>query len=143
MTDEEVGEFLASHRTTQVATVGAGGMPHLVAMWYGMLDGRVVMWTYAKSQKARNLRRRPQIACLVETGERYEELQGVSITGRALLSADPAEVRRVGEAVLLARGGADPLAPLILERTAAKRVAIVVEPLRIASWDHRKLGSSY
>jgi hypothetical protein len=120
-------------------------MPHLVAMWYGLIDGEIVMWTYGKSQKARNLRRAPQIACLVEEGDRYEELRGVSITGHAVLSEDPDEVTRVGRAVLFAAGGDgdDPLAPVILEKTAAKRVAITVKPARVVSWDHRKLGGGY
>jgi PPOX class probable F420-dependent enzyme len=145
MTGDEVQAFLAEHRTTQVATVNRDGMPHLVAMWYGLLDGEIVMWTYAKSQKARNLRRDPKIACLVEVGERYEELRGVSMTGHAVLSDDRQDVLRVGEAVLLAAPGGkdDPLAPVILAKTAPKRVAITVKATRIVSWDHRKLGGGY
>jgi PPOX class probable F420-dependent enzyme len=147
MTKHERQAFLARHRTMQVATMDRDGMPHLVAMWYGLLDGEIVMWTYGKSQKAQNLRGSSNIACLVESGERYEELQGVSIRGHAELSEDPDYVRRVGQAVLFGGpGGADesdPLAPLILEKTAAKRVAITVKPTRIVSWDHRKLGGGY
>jgi PPOX class probable F420-dependent enzyme len=146
LTDDEVQAFLADHRTTQVATVNPDGMPHLVAMWYGLIDGDIAMWTYAKSQKARNLRRSPNIACLVESGERYEELRGVSVTGHAVLSDDAAVVRRIGQVVLFGSGpdaGSDPLAPQILEKTAAKRVAITVKAIRVVSWDHRKLGGGY
>jgi PPOX class probable F420-dependent enzyme len=146
MTCDEVATFLAGRRTTQVATVNPDGMPHLVAMWYGLIGGDIVMWTYAKSQKAANLRRSPKIACLVETGERYEELRGVSITGEAELSDDRDYVLRVGEAVLFgARNGEelDPFSQGVLEKTGAKRVAITVKARKIASWDHAKLGGGY
>lgn len=142
MTDEEVRTFLAEHRTVQVATVNRDGTPHLVAMWYGVIDGEIVMWTYAKSQKARNLRRSPKIACLVESGERYEDLRGVSVSGEAELSADRDYVMQVGMAVLLGEGEA-PSGKVILEKTGAKRVAITVKPTRVVTWDHRKLGGGY
>jgi PPOX class probable F420-dependent enzyme len=146
MTEDEVHEFLSGHRTAQVATVDGVGMPHLVAMWYGLIDGEVVMWTYAKSQKARNLRRSPKIAVLVESGERYEELRGVSLTGEAEVSEDREYVMRVGEAVLFGSRAGDELDPAagdILERTGAKRIAITVKPTKVASWDHRKLGGRH
>lgn len=146
MTDDEVQAFLAQHRSAQVATVSRDGAPHLVAMWYGLVDGEIVMWTYAKSQKARNLRRSPRMACLVESGERYEDLQGVSITGTAEISDDRDYVRTVGQAVLHAGQAShdlDPLEQELLDKTAAKRVALTVKPTRIASWDHRKLGGRY
>jgi len=145
MTDEEVRDFLGENRTMQVATVDRDGTPHLVAMWYGLIDGEVVMWTYTKSQKAHNLRRSPKIACLVESGERYEELRGVSLTGEAEVSDDREYVMRVGEAVLFGpRGGEmDRAARDLLEMTGAKRVAITVKPSKVVSWDHRKLDGNY
>lgn len=148
MSDDEVRTFLAEHRSAQVATVSRDGMPHLVAMWYGLIDDEIVMWTYAKSQKARNLRRSPKIACLVESGERYEDLRGVSISGIAELSDDRNYVMRVGAAVLLGQRleldpAEEPGARAILEKTGAKRVAITVKATRVVTWDHRKLGSGY
>jgi PPOX class probable F420-dependent enzyme len=146
LTDDEVHTFLAEHRTAQVATIGADGMPHLVAMWYGLIDRQIVMWTYAKSQKARNLRRTSKLALLVEAGQRYDELRGVSITGTAELSDDREYVLRVGAAVLFGPHGGqelDPFGQEILNQSAAKRVAITVTPAKVVSWDHRKLGGRY
>src|SRR6267142_6576313 len=99
MTDEETVQFLEDGRTLQVATIGADGMPHLVAMWYCSLDGDLAFWTYAKSQKVVDLRRDERIACLVETGERYEELRGVQVRGRGELVEDRAIIEQVGELV--------------------------------------------
>src|SRR5437762_13361905 len=99
MTDDEAAAFLDAGHTLQVATIGADGMPHLVAMWYGVLDGKVVFWTYGKSQKVIDLRRDDRIACLVETGQRYEELQGVELRGRGEIVEDRAAIDRIGEVV--------------------------------------------
>jgi general stress protein 26 len=62
MSDEEVSRFLHEQRVATFATVGADGQPHLVAMWYAVLDDTVWFETKAKSQKAVNIRpsrRRP------------------------------------------------------------------------------------
>ena len=84
MTDEEVEQFLDGRHTMNVATIGPDGRIHLVAMWYGFLEGAPAFWTYGKSQKILNLRRDPRITALVEDGEQYEELRGVELVVRAV-----------------------------------------------------------
>ena len=79
MSPEEVDAFLAATRTLNVATIGPTGHPHLVAMWYGFLDGQVAFWTFAKSQKILNLRRDPKLSALAEEGTTYEQLKGVGV----------------------------------------------------------------
>ncbi len=81
MSEEEARAFLGGSHTMTLATLRPDGQPHLVAMWYGFLDGDVAFWTYGKSQKVRNLRRDPRLTCLVESGRHYEELKGVSLEG--------------------------------------------------------------
>ncbi|HEV7863293.1 MAG TPA: TIGR03618 family F420-dependent PPOX class oxidoreductase [Acidimicrobiia bacterium] len=140
MTDEEVGEFLDQERTLQLATIGPDGVPHLVPMFFGLIDGRIAMWTYAKSQKTANLRRDPRLTCLVETGAQYGELRGVSITGRAELSDDYDTVYAVGEALHRRYGGEMSHASRAgVEAEAHKRIAVFVEPVKTVTWDHRKL----
>jgi PPOX class probable F420-dependent enzyme len=140
MTDAEVAEFLATERTLQVASIGPDGVPHLVAMWFTVIDGRIAMWTYAKSQKAINLRRDPRLTCLVEAGETYGELRGVSITGRADVRDDHDTVLAVGEALFRRYQGErnHPSRPG-LEAEARKRLAVFVDPVKVVTWDHRKL----
>jgi PPOX class probable F420-dependent enzyme len=140
MTDAEVEEFLATERTLQVASIGPDGTPHLVAMWFAVIDGRIAFWTFGRAQKTVNLRRDPRIVCMVEAGDTYGELRGVSITGEAELSGDYDTVRAVGETVAARYQGAmthDSKAGV--EAQATKRVAVFVNPKKIASWDHRKL----
>ena len=152
MNEEEVQAFLSSGaKTLQVATIGIDGAPHLAPMWFVMENGRIVFRSFAKSQKIVNLRRDPRLTVLVETGNAYADLQGVMIKGEAALVDDPAYVLQIyGE--LAARYpmlGDQPVSldPQALEATfgrfAAKNTAVIVEPEKITSWDHTKLGGAY
>jgi len=144
MTDAEIRAFLTEQLTLQVATIDHDGYPHLVAMWYVIINDEIAFWTYARSQKAVNLRRDPRLTCLVETGERYEELRGVQIKGQAVISDDPAAVLHAGEMIWERYTGPlnEHTRPMV-EAQAAKRVIIFVKPVEIATWDHRKLGGVY
>jgi PPOX class probable F420-dependent enzyme len=140
MTDEEVAEFLDSERTLQVASIGPDGAPHLVPMWFAVVDGRVAFWTFAKAQKTLNLRRDPRITCLLEAGESYGELRGVSITGRVEIADDYDTVFQVGAAVYARyQGDMSHASRAGVEAEARKRVAVFVNAEKTASWDHRKL----
>jgi len=140
MTDAEVAKFLATERTLQVASIGADGTPHLVPMWFTVIDGRIAMWTYGTSQKAANLRRDSRVVCLVEAGEAYGELRGVTITGEAEIHDDYDTVFSVG-AQLYGRyqGDMTHASRAGIEAESRKRVAVFVNPRKTVSWDHRKL----
>src|SRR5439155_11147215 len=88
MSPGEVDDFLHGRHSMAVATIGADGRPHLVAMWYGFLDGAPAFETYRKSQKVVNLRRDPRITCLVEDGDRYDRLRGVELAGTGTIIDD-------------------------------------------------------
>src|SRR5256885_11017558 len=100
MNDEEIRAFLEEQRKLQVATIDHDGWPHLVAMWYVLINDQIVFWAYAKSQKIVNLWRDSRLTCLVETGEGYSELRGVPIKGRAIISDDYATVQPIGAGIL-------------------------------------------
>lgn len=145
MNDVEIRAFLEEQRILQVATIDHDGWPHLVAMWYVLVNDQVVFWTYVKSQKALNLRRDARLTCLVESGERYEELRGVQIKGRAVINDDREAVQRIGEDIYKRyTGGAlnDAIRQMVAAQ-APKRVLVFVEPVEVVSWDHRKLGDFY
>jgi PPOX class probable F420-dependent enzyme len=144
MTDDEVDEFLRARRTMTLATIGPDGRPHLTAMWYAVLDGHVVFWSYRRAQKMVNLRRDARLSILIEDGETYGELRGLSITGTGVLLEDPADVLAVGR-LLLERHSPDGIAPAeqAAAATAPKRVAVRVDVERVTSWDHAKLGGGY
>jgi PPOX class probable F420-dependent enzyme len=142
MSDEELTEFLETNMKVQVATVGPDGQPHLTTLFYVMVDGQMFFWTYGRSQKILNLRRDPRVTCLVEDGEDYFELRGATIFGKARLLEDHDELVDLGGRVARRMANGADLGELgdeIVRNQARKRVGVVVEPDRIASWDHRKM----
>jgi PPOX class probable F420-dependent enzyme len=148
MSPEEIDAFVAERRTLMVASVAADGAPHLVPMWFALVDGEIVFWTYRSSQKIVNLRRDPRLTCLLEAGETYQELRGVSMQGTATITEDPSAVRRAGEAILARYAG--PLddatragVTALVAAQAPKRVAVTFHPAHTATWDHSKLAGTY
>jgi PPOX class probable F420-dependent enzyme len=143
MTDEEVTSFLEQGRTATIATIGPGGFPHLVAMWYGLVDEKVRFETKAKSQKVVNLRRDPRITCSVEAGETYDQLRGVAIEGTVTIiedtSADGYWAAAVSVFERYQGAYTEEMRPFV-EQMMNKRVVIRIDPVRVRSWDHRKLG---
>src|SRR6266571_2617848 len=105
MTDEEVRAFLADQMTVNCATAGPNGRPHLVSLWYVPVGDELHGWTYAKSQKARNLERDPRATLLVEDGVQYHELRGVMMECDVEMERDPARVAEYGRALFRRYGG--------------------------------------
>ncbi|WP_018602910.1 PPOX class F420-dependent oxidoreductase [Mycobacterium sp. 155] len=141
MADDEITEFIEHSRTATMATLQADGRPHLVAMWYAVLDGEIWFETKAKSQKAVNLRRDPTITVMIEDGQTYDTLRGVSIDSRAEIVDDPKTLLCVGISVWERYTGpyTEEMRPFV-DQMMNNRVAVRVVPVRLRSWDHRKLG---
>jgi PPOX class probable F420-dependent enzyme len=147
LSEEELGELLESERIAVVSSLGPRGWPHSMPMWFVPREGEVWIWTYAKSQKVRNLERDPRATVLVETGHEYGELHGAMIESEAEIHRDLATVlgfaeeltMRYAEGISSVQGDAR----AALEAQAPKRVAIRFKPERVATWDHRKLGGTY
>jgi PPOX class probable F420-dependent enzyme len=141
MTPDEIAAFVERSRTATMVTNGPRGMPHAVAMWYGVIDGDIWFETKTKSQKAQNLRRDDRLVCLIEDGLTYDTLRGVSLEGRGEIVEDPEALWRVGINVWERYTGpyteeAQPLVEFMLHR----RIAVRLHVERTRSWDHRKLG---
>jgi PPOX class probable F420-dependent enzyme len=144
MSPEEVERYLRDSMKVQVASIGPDGTPHLTTLFYVVHDGKIAFWTYHSSQKVKNLERDNRISCLVETGVDYSKLAGVAIQGTAEIVRDPDRVRQIGSEVAQAMAGGADLGELgrgIVEKQAAKRVAVIVTPTKVASWDHSKAAA--
>jgi PPOX class probable F420-dependent enzyme len=144
---DEQRELIENERIAVVASFGPRGWPHLMPLWYVPREGQIWIWTYAKSQKVRNLERDPRATVLIETGHEYTELRGVMIEAEAQIHRDLDTVAGFAEqlTVRYAEGieSVEGDAREMLKAQAAKRVAIHFRALRTASWDHRKLGGTY
>lgn len=141
MTDDEITEFVARSRTGTMATVGADAQPHLVAMWYGVIDGEIWVETKVKSQKVVNIRRNPRVSFMIEDGMTYDALRGVSFEGVAEIHDDPDTIFAVGVSVWERYNGpyTEDLKGAV-DMMMNKRVAVRIAANRVRSWDHRKLG---
>lgn len=140
MSDEEIVDFLGEQKTVICATVGPTGRPHLMPLWY-VNDGLELRgWTFAKSQKAKNLERDPRATLQVETGVEYQELKGVMLECDVHLDRDAAPY---GLALAERYAGGAEGAEDAFREQAKKRVGLHFVPTRVVSWDHSKLGGTY
>jgi PPOX class probable F420-dependent enzyme len=145
MEPEELAEFLQEQRVVVCATNGPRGWPHLMPLWYVVRDREIWAWTYAKSQKVRNVERDARATLQIEAGDQYHELRGVMIEAQTVIHRDIGSVSEFG-AELFSRYGGETAGPQFLDvvrAQAAKRVALQFGPQRISTWDHRKLDGVY
>ncbi|MCE2855294.1 MAG: pyridoxamine 5'-phosphate oxidase family protein [Ilumatobacteraceae bacterium] len=146
MTTEEIDAFLTGRHVMNIATIGPSGHPHLVAMWFAMIDGKPAFWTFGKSQKINNLRRDAKITALVEDGEQYNELRGVELVGTGRIIEDYDEILNIGLVVAEKYNGEIAVSEAALpfvRKQAEKRLGVVIDVEKIVSWDHNKLGGGY
>jgi PPOX class probable F420-dependent enzyme len=149
MTDDEVLAFLEEERTVVCATIGPRGWPHLMPLWYLLRpsgpDGapEIWAWTFAKSQKAKNLERDPRATLQVEAGEEYSELRGVMLECDVVVHRDPGVIRPFGLELYGRYTGVDDDVRAMVDQQAPKRVALQFVERRRATWDHRKLGGDW
>lgn len=141
MSDAELARFFEEERVLTCATLGPGGRPHLMPLWYVARGLVLHAWTFAKSQKVRNLERDARATVQVEAGDAYGELRGAMLECEVTIERDPARVAVLGLALLRRYRPADDTAAgrVAMEAQALKRVALAFHPTRIVSWDHRKL----
>jgi hypothetical protein len=159
MGDAEAAAFLAEERTLTCATQGPRGWPHLMPLWYVLRDApdgepgpRLWSWTYAVSQKVKNLERDPRATLQIEAGELYQELRGVMIECEVRIHRELGDVGPLGQEIFRRYAtprGAEPAEELpeevgaMVDQQAIKRVGLEFVELRRATWDHRKLGGTY
>jgi Pyridoxamine 5'-phosphate oxidase len=146
MTPEEVQAFLEEERTVTCATNGRDGFPHLMPLWYVLRDGRIWGWTYAKSQKTKNLERDPRATLQVETGLDYAELRGVMLRCEVVIHRELDVVTGIGMDLVDRYAGPGPEFDPMREgfrQQAPKRVGFEFVERDRVTWDHRKLAGTY
>jgi hypothetical protein len=116
MSQEEIDAFLAERNSMSMATVDKDNRIHLVAMWYGFLEGAVV-------------------------GETYDQLRGVELVGTAEIVEDPDRIWTLGVSVFERYNApyTEEMKPFV-EIMLRKRVVVKLHVEKTVSWDHRKLG---
>ncbi|MBJ7353525.1 MAG: pyridoxamine 5'-phosphate oxidase family protein [Thermoleophilaceae bacterium] len=146
LTPDEIDAFLEEQRTVIVGTNGPRGVPHMMPLWYIVRGTEIWGWTFTKAQKIKNLERDPRATLLVEAGETYDQLRGVSFECDVELDDNYEVVKAVGIDLFTRYGdGNYPVDAVVqmIEAQAPKRTALKFIPKRTMSWDHRKLGGGY
>jgi PPOX class probable F420-dependent enzyme len=141
MTPEEIDAFLQQRHSMTMSTISRDGSIHSVAMWYGFLEGAVAFETKSKSQKVQNLRRDPRLTCLVEDGDTYDQLRGVTLIGTGEIVDEPERMWELGVSVFERYQGTynEEMKPFV-EAMLHNRVVVKLHVDKVVSWDHRKLG---
>ena len=142
MSEYEQSRFLAAGATLTVGSVDADGFPHLVSMWYVVIDGLIHFTTYRDSQKVVNHRRNPKVSCLLETGDSYRQLKGLVLQGNAAIVDDIYFTARIRALVGEKYGFNSGDTPDAVTEADAKRVVVRVHPERCYSWDHARLDQA-
>ena len=149
MSAAELAAFLQEERTVICATNGQDGFPHLMPLWYVMRGTDLWAWTFAKSQKVRNLERDSRATLQVEAGEEYAQLRGAMLKCDVTVHRDTDVVAPFGLELFAryapadARGNLDDDTRSMVLAQAPKRVALQFRARSSATWDHRKLGGVY
>jgi hypothetical protein len=143
MTPGELDAFLTVQRTCRVATVSTDGAPHVSALWF-LWDG-TALWLYSvvRSKRWADLRRDPRVAIVIDTGEEYDALRGVELSGAVEFIG---EIPRTGE--LCAE--LDAVETLFARKNFGldamphdgRHAWVRLKPEKIVSWDFRKLGGA-
>ncbi|MBA2764153.1 MAG: pyridoxamine 5'-phosphate oxidase family protein [Thermoleophilaceae bacterium] len=146
MSADERAQFLDEEKTLTCATVGIDGRPHLMPLWFVRDGAELRGWTFAKSQKTKNLERDPHATIQVEAGVDYQDLRGVMMECDVVVVREVEAVADHGMELFERYGGTSELPPetrdMVLAQ-APKRVGLCFIPTRVVSWDHRKLGGVY
>ncbi|WP_370945600.1 pyridoxamine 5'-phosphate oxidase family protein [Amycolatopsis sp. cg5] len=149
MTPEEISAYFDEQKVINVATMSPNGRPHLAPLWYFPHGDGVATWTYGTSQKAKNLRRLPEATVLIEDGDSYEKLRGVSLEAEVELVEDTERIIEIGVALTQRYAGGKPGDPVpdelkaFITAQAGKRIGLIFKPTKVISWDHGKLGGTY
>jgi PPOX class probable F420-dependent enzyme len=143
MTDDELRAFLDEQRIVQVTTIGPSGRPHLMPLWYVVDGDELIGWTFAKSQKAKNLERDPHATIGIDDGVEYQDLRGVMMECDVTLEREPDEVVKFGLALAARYAPGIEGTEDAFRAQAVKRVGLRFTPTRTVTWDHTKLGGTY
>ena len=142
MSDEELAAFLDEEKVVTCATIGPNGRPHLMPLWFVRDGERLRGWTFAKSQKAKNLERDARATLQLETGDQYDQLRGVMIEAETVIHRGAEIVAALGTKIYERYTGHSGVEEMVAAQ-AAKRIGLQFVPRRVASWDHRKLAGVY
>jgi len=138
MTKDELANYLSVVRIARISTVNQG-KPHVAPVWY-IYDGtNFYVSTGAKTRKARNIKKNPNVSLIIDSTDGMFKHKCVIVEGRADLSRkDHPEVTRKIYARYLGgdQGLKDPFAQELLN---GDQYVVKITPTKILTWDYTKV----
>ncbi len=140
MTEEEVKVFLAEHKVCRMATVDKNGMPHIVPMWYVILDGQIYMEATGETKKVRNIEFNQNVSLVIDSGGFLYDYRGVMMQGKMEKVGDEKMFKRFREALAQRYFGTTEHPGYRALTSIPNRVVLKFILEKTASWDYRKMA---
>ena len=145
LTPGEAWDVLGHAHTGILTTLRRDGMPISLPMWFVALDRTICIGAPSRTKKLARLRHDPRASFLVESGERWAELEAVHLTGRIETVEDEAEiVARIADALdakyAAFRTAAHAMPQETRDHYAGRTFLRLVPDERIFSWDNRNFA---
>lgn len=136
---------LAAAHTGILTSLRRDGVPISLPVWFVVLDRRIYVSGPASTRKFGRVRRDPRVSFLVESGERWAELVGVHVTGRARIVDAPGLLALVGAALdekyAQYRTPREEMPDATRSHYETPPTTLEIVPdERILSWDNSRLG---
>ncbi len=138
MTKDELMNYLSAVRIARISTVNKG-KPHIAPVWY-IYDGtHFYVSTGAKTRKARNIKKNPNVSLIIDSTDGMFRHKCVMVEGRADLSREghPEVTKKIYARYL---GGDQGLKhPFAQELMKGDQYVVKITPTRILTWDYTKV----
>lgn len=141
---DEAWEVLSAAHTGILTSMRRDGSPITLPMWFVTLDRTICFGTPPRSKKVARLRNDPRASFLVESGERWAELQAVHLSGVTDVVVDETEVARIESALdkkyAPFRTQQADMSDATQKHYAQRAYYRLTPDERFLSWDNRRLG---
>ncbi len=140
---DEAWAVLGAAHTGIFTTLRRDGMPIALPVWFVALDRTICLAAPSRTKKVARLRNDPRASFLVESGERWVDLEAVHLTGRVEVVDDEADMARIDDALdakyAAFRGNRAAMPEKTREHYAGRTFLRLVPDERIVSWNNQRI----
>lgn len=140
----EIDQYMLNSPRGILCVTREGRAPLALPMWFGWMEGKIVMTTLSTAKKIPAIRANPKVSFLVESGEGYFTLKALLLIGICDLVDDAEEVKRWQERIfdnkpMYKDYFPDDLPPHLERLYSLPRTALLIQPSALTSWDFAKV----
>ena len=146
LSPDEAWDALARAHTGIFTTLRRDGMPIALPVWFVAIDRAICLAAPSRTKKLARLRHDPRASFLIESGDRWVELQAVHLTGRCELldlEKDRPLIERIDDELDVKyakfRGDHAAMPQKTQEHYAARTFIRFVPDTRVLTWDNSRM----